>query len=141
MVTDELEELLTEAYKHLKHGRFRMALTAASKVYKQSPDNYKAAMCLARATLENGAPARALQLANIAVEISNDDVNSYLYRGYLLMRMSIFDGALSDLDYAILRKPDLLSWAFLNKARTLAGLGRFFEALEEIEKANESDSE
>jgi SpoVK/Ycf46/Vps4 family AAA+-type ATPase/tetratricopeptide (TPR) repeat protein len=141
LVTDELEELLTEAYKHLKHGRFRMALTAASKVYKQSPDNYKAAMCLARATLENGAPARALQLANIAVEISNDDVNSYLYRGYLLMRMSIFDGALSDLDYAILRKPDLISWAFLNKARTLAGLGRFFEALEEIEKANESDSE
>lgn len=140
-MTDDIEELLTEAYEHLKHGRFRMALTSARRVYEQCPENDKAVMCLAWASLENSDPARALELANIAVEISNDNVNSHLYRGYLLMRMSIFDGALTDLDYAISHKPDLLSWAHLNKARTLAGLERFFEALEEIEKIEETENE
>ena len=141
MITDDLEELLAEAYEHLKHGRYRMALTAARRVYEQCPENDKAVMCLAWASLENGDPAHALELANIAVETSNDNVNSRLYRGYLLMRMSVFEGALSDLDKAISQKPDLLSWAYLNKARTLAGMGRFFEALEEIENINETDTE
>jgi len=141
LVTDDLEELLLEAYGHLKHGRFRMALTAARKVYQQSPEDYNAIMCLAWATLENGDPSQAFELANLAVEISNNDTNSLLYRGYLLMRMSIFDGALSDLDKAISSKTDLASWAYLNKARTLAGMGRFFEALEEIDKTNGNDNE
>ena len=141
MVIDEIEELLTEAYEHLKHGRFRMALITSRRIYEQRPDDYNALLCLAWATLENGDPAHALELANLAVEISNDSVNSRLYRGYLLMRMSVFDGALSDLNNAISRQPELLSWAHLNKARTLAGMNRFFEALEEIEKVASADPE
>jgi SpoVK/Ycf46/Vps4 family AAA+-type ATPase/tetratricopeptide (TPR) repeat protein len=141
LVTDEIEELLAEAYEHLKYGRFRMALTTSRRIYEQKPDDYNALLCLAWATLENGDPAYALELANLAVEISNDNVNSRLYRGYFLMRMSVFDGALSDLNNAISRKPELLSWAHLNKARTLAGMSRFFEALEEIEKATAADPE
>ncbi len=141
LITDDLDELLAEAYEHLKQGRFRMALTAARKVYEQKPEDFNAIMCLAWAALENGEPAYALELANLAVEVSNDDVNSRLYRGFLLMRMSVFEGAISDLDNAISRKPDMLSWAHLNKARALAGMQRFFEALEEIEKAIQIDSE
>jgi len=141
LVIDEIEELLTEAYEHLKHGRFRMALITSRRIYEQRPDDYNALLCLAWATLENGDPAHALELANLAVEISNDSVNSRLYRGYLLMRMSVFDGALSDLNNAISRQPELLSWAHLNKARTLAGMNRFFEALEEIEKVASADPE
>jgi len=140
LVTEDLDEILAEAYEHLKQGRYRMALTAAKKVYDQKPDDFKVIMCLAWATLENGDPVYALELANNAVQISGDNVNARLYRGFLLMRMGVFDGAISDLDNAILREPDLLSWAHLNKARALAGLGRFFEALEEIEKAIQIDS-
>ena len=141
MVTDEIEELLVEAYEHLKHGRFRMALTTSRNIYEQKPDDYNALLCFAWATLENGDPAYALELANLAVEMSKDNANARLYRGYLLMRMSVFDGALSDLNYAISHKPESISWAYLNKARTLAGMNRFFEALEEIEKASDVDSE
>ncbi len=141
MATGELDELLTEAYEHLKQGRFRMALTAARNVYEQKSDDFNAIMCYAWATLENGDPVYALELANIAVEVSDDDVNTRLYRGFLLMRMAVYEGAISDLDNAILRKPALLSWAHLNKARALAGMGRFFEGLEEIEKAIEIDTE
>jgi tetratricopeptide (TPR) repeat protein len=129
LVTDEIEELLVEAYEHLKHGRFRMALTTSRNIYEQKPDDYNALLCFAWATLENGDPAYALELANLAVEMSKGNANARLYRGYLLMRMSVFDGALSDLNYAISHKPDSISWAYLNKARTLAGMNRFFEAL------------
>ena len=53
MVTDEIEELLVEAYEHLKHGRFRMALTTSRNIYEQKPDDYNALLCFAWATLEN----------------------------------------------------------------------------------------
>ncbi len=136
---DELDDQLKEAFEHLRQGRYRMALTAAKLVYNQKPYDFNAASCYAWALLENGNPSQALELANIAVKIGNDEVNSRLYRGFLLMRMSIFEGAISDLNFAIAQKPDLLSWAHLNKARALGGLGRFFEGLEEIDKAIEID--
>lgn len=135
MTNDELDELLQEAYEHLQQGRYRMALVAAKTVYDQRQYDYNAASCLAWAMLENGYPAQALELANLAVQVSDNDVNSRLYRGFLLMRMGIFEGAILDLDWALLKKPDLLAWAYLNKARALGGLGRFFEGLEEIDKA------
>ncbi len=118
-----------------------MALTAAKKVYEQKPYDFRAACCLAWATLENGNPHQALELANQAVQTAADNVDARLYRGFLLMRMSIFEGAISDLDWAISKKPDLIVWAYLNKARALAGLGRYFEGLEEIDRAIELDKE
>jgi SpoVK/Ycf46/Vps4 family AAA+-type ATPase len=139
LTSEELDDLLNQAYEHLRQNRFRMALTAARQVFDERQNDYNAASCLAWALLENGYPAQALEMANLAVQISGEDVNSRLYRGFLLMRMSIFEGAISDLDWAIAKKPDLLAWAHLNKARALAGEGRFFEGLEEIEKAIEID--
>jgi SpoVK/Ycf46/Vps4 family AAA+-type ATPase len=139
VTSEELDDLLKEAYEHLRQNRFRMALTVARQVFDERQNDYNAASCLAWALLENGYPAQALEMANLAVQISGDDVNPRLYRGFLLMRMSIFEGAISDLDWAIAKAPDLLTWAHLNKARALGGLGRFFEGLEEIEKAIEID--
>ncbi len=141
MTPEELDELLDEAFEHLRQGRYRMALTAAKQVYDQRQNDFNAATCLAWSLLENGYPSQALEMANLAVQVSNDDVSSRLYRGFLLMRMSIFEGALSDLDYAISKKTDMPVWAHLNKARSLGGLGRYFEGLEEIEKAIENDEE
>ena len=139
-ISEDYRTILEEAYEHLRQGRYRMALTSAKKVNEENPDDFNAASCLAWAYLENGEPAEALETANYAVEIGGDDVNPRLYRGYLLMRMSVFEGALADLDWAISKKPDLLSWAHLNKARALAGLGRYFEGLEEVEKAIKIDN-
>jgi SpoVK/Ycf46/Vps4 family AAA+-type ATPase/tetratricopeptide (TPR) repeat protein len=136
---EDIEELLNEAYGHLQSGRYRMALTAAKNAYEIKPDDFRILNCLAWATLENGNPAQALEYANLAVKISKDDIDARLYRGFLLMRMSIFEGAISDLDYAIEHNTSSLSWAYLNKARSLAGLGRYFEGLEEVEKAIHAD--
>lgn len=139
MNPSESLELLSEAYDHLWHGRFRMALAAAQKVYDERPEDYNAALCLAWALLENGEPARALELANLAVELSGNALNARLYRGFFLSRMSIFEGALSDINSSIKQQQTLIIWSYINKARSLAGLGRYFEALEEIENAIQLD--
>ncbi len=138
-ISEDYNTILEEAYEHLRQGRYRMALTSAKKVHEENPDDFNAASCLAWAYLENGEPVESLEMANYSVELGGEDVNPRLYRGYLLMRMSVFEGAIADLDWAISKKPNLLSWAHLNKARALAGLGRYFEGLEEIEKAIKID--
>jgi SpoVK/Ycf46/Vps4 family AAA+-type ATPase len=111
-----------------------MALTTAKKVYDLRPEEFRSICCYAWANLENGNPLQALELANYAVHIHPDETDARLYRGYLLMRMSIFEGAVSDLEFAISHKTDMLMWAYCNKSRALAGLGKYFEAIEEIDK-------
>ncbi len=138
MTSEELDELLSEAKEHLNQGRFRMALTAAKKVYEEKPNNIEASAFMAWALLENGYSAESLELANLAVQENRNDVNVYLYRGFLLMRMSIFSGAVSDLDRAIENNTDQLSWAHLNKARALAGLGKYAEGMKEIDLSLET---
>ncbi|MDR3610728.1 MAG: AAA family ATPase [Ignavibacteriaceae bacterium] len=135
MAQADYNELLAEAFDHLNKGRTRMALTASKKVYDINPEDFKSICCYAWASLENGNPHQALELANYAVQISPNEADARLYRGYLLMRMSVFEGAISDLDYAISDKTNMVIWAYINKTRALAGLGRYQEALEVIDKA------
>ena len=135
MTTEELNTLQEEAYDHLWNGRYRIALEAAKKVYRDRPDDSESAICLAWALLENGNPVKAMEYANLAVELKGDSVKAHLYRGYLLMRMSIFEGAVSDFDFAIHQQKESLGWAYLNKARTLAGMEKFSEAQKTLELA------
>ena len=135
MTNEELNTLQEEAYDHLWNGRYRMALDAARKVYNDRPDESEAAICFAWALLENGNPVKAMEYANLAVELKGDSTKAHLYRGYLLMRMSIFEGANADFDYAIHQQKDSLAWAYINKARTLAGMEKFSEAEKTLELA------
>ncbi len=135
MTSEEFDELIEEVDSHLNNGRYKMALTAANRVYDHKPYDTNAIIYLAWANLENGNLIQTLELANLAVQLNDDDVTAKLYRGYFLMRMSIFDGSLSDLTYAINNNTKKIQWAYLNKARALAGLQRYFEGLEEIENA------
>jgi len=131
---EDYNELLAEAFEHLNKGRNRIALTVAKKVYDLQPDKFGSICCYAWAQLENSNPYQALELVDYAVKIHPDETEARLYRGYLLMRMGIYEGAISDLDFAISNNTEMLVWANLNKARCLAGLGKYSEALESIEK-------
>ena len=134
MTTEELEEQIEETFEHLDQGRYRMALTSAKRVYEEFPEDYKSSICLAWALMENGNSIEALELANLAVKLSSNNVIANTYRGYLLTRMSIYDGALSDLDFAINNKTPLPELAAKSKARALAGLLKFDEAKGVLEK-------
>lgn len=125
---DELNNLQSEAYDHLWNGRFRLALSAAEKVYLYRPDDSDAALCYAWALLENGNPAKAMDYANLAVELKGDSVKARVYRAFLLSRMSIYEGAIADIDQSIDKQKETLAWTYLNKARSYLGLKNFQEA-------------
>ncbi len=128
MTNDELNNLQIEAYDHLWNGRFRMALAAAEKLYQFRPNDSEAAICLAWAYLENGQPSKAMEYANLAVELQGNLSKTRFFRAYILTRMSIFEGAIADIDKTISSEKNLLSWTYLNQARAYAGLKKFDEA-------------
>jgi Flp pilus assembly protein TadD len=101
MTNDELNILQAEAYDHLWNGRFRMALAAADKLYQLRPNDSEAAICLAWAYLENGHPSKAMEYANLAVELQGNLSKPRFFRAYILTRMSIFEGAIADIDKTI----------------------------------------
>ncbi|MEJ5350209.1 MAG: AAA family ATPase [Melioribacteraceae bacterium] len=130
MTNEELNNLQAEAYEHLWNGRYRLALSTAEKVYEYRPDDSEAAICLAWAYLENGNPSKALEFANLAVELKGESSRTRFFRAYLLSRLSIFEGAVADIEKSLNQEKDLLSWTYLTLARSYAGLGKFDEALE-----------
>lgn len=136
---EELDEKLKDAFDHLTEGRYRMALSNAQQVFKVRQTDFRVAICLAWAYLENGDPNLALEYADLAVKLSKEMPQTKLYRGFILMRMGIFDGAITDLDTVIRTKTEPLSWAHHLKAKALAGLGRYEDALEEFDLAIKAD--
>ncbi|MFA7228570.1 MAG: CDC27 family protein, partial [Melioribacteraceae bacterium] len=135
MFDEELNTLQAEAYDHLWNGRFRLALNISEKVYQSRPDDSEAAICYAWALLENGNPIKAMDYANLSVELKGDSIKARVYRAYLLYRMSIFEGALADTDQSIDKQKEILAWTYLNRARAFAGLQKFEEANNSLELA------
>lgn len=135
MNNEELNGLQSEAYEHLWSGRHRLALNAAEKVYEYRPDDSEAAVCLAWAYLENGNPTKAMEYANLAVELKGDSAKTRMFRAYLLTRMSIFEGAIADIEKTADKERKLLSWTYLTKARALAGIKKFEEANNAVQYA------
>ncbi len=135
MTSDELRALQSEVLDHLWNGRHRLALSSSEKLFKERPNDSEAVVLYAWALLENGDPIKAMDFANLAVELTGDSFLAKLYRGFLLMRMSIFEGALSDIDQTLDKQKEMLAWTYLNKARSLAGLKKFDEANKSFELA------
>jgi len=132
---EELNSLQSEAYDHLWNGRFRLALNCAEKVYQSRPDDSEAAICYAWALLENGNPMKAMDYANLSVELKGDSIKARVYRAYLLYRMSIFEGAIADTDHSIDKQKEILAWTYLNRSKSFAGLQKFEEAQSAVELA------
>lgn len=133
MTNEELNNLQTEAYEHLWNGRHRLALSAAEKVYEYRPDDSDSAICLAWAFLENGHPSKAIEYANLAVELKGDSAKTRFFRSYLLTRMGIYEGAIADIEKTMPKEKNLLSWTYLTQTRAYAGLKKFDEADKTLE--------
>ncbi len=136
---EELDEMLKEAFNHLNHGRHRLALNLAQKVFEHRQNDFRVAICLAWSFLENSEPSAALEYADLAVKLSNDSPQTKIYRGFVLMRMGIFLGAIQDLEAVITSDKGPISWAHHLKAKALAGIGKFREAYDEFESAIRTD--
>ncbi len=97
----EFDDLVKETFEHLAQGRHRVALQNAQKLYNLRPKDCRAAICLAWSYVETGDPAQALDYANLAVQLGRDAVETRLYRGFILQRLSMFEEAIIDLDVVI----------------------------------------
>jgi SpoVK/Ycf46/Vps4 family AAA+-type ATPase len=135
MTNEELNNLQTEAYDHLWHGRYRLALNAAVKLCEYRPNDSEAIICAAWAYLENGNPSKAMEYANLAVELKGDLSRTRFFRAYLLTRMGIYEGAIADIGKNIDEEKELLSWTLITKARAYAGLKKFNEAIKTFDSA------
>jgi len=132
---EEFDDLLKEAFEHLEQNRFRMALTSAQKVYELRQNDYRAVVCLAWAYLENGFSSSALEYADLACQLEEEKAFPHLYRGYILLRLGIYEGAMQDLNYVIFKEVFAVDKALHFKAQCLAGLGKFPEALDTFESS------
>lgn len=136
---EEFNQKLAEAFDHLRQGRHRLALTSAKKLYEANHNDFRAALCLAWAYLENGNAASALEYSDLSVRLGKGRIQTRIYRGFILMRLGIFEGAITDIDFVLSANKESISWAHHLKAKCLAGLQKYSEALEEFEKAIETD--
>lgn len=139
MFFEDIDDVLKDAFEHLRLGRYKLALADAHRVFDEKPEDPETISCLAWALLENGESSEALEFANIAVKISGESALPRLYRGYILSRLSIYEGAISDFTYAISNGCRDINWAYINKARSLAGLERYYDALSELDKVETTD--
>lgn len=131
----ETNRKISDIFEHLENGRFRLALTQAEQLIKEVPDESEVAICYAWSLLENGDPVNAMEFINRAVELKNYSIKAKMYRGFLLMRMSIFEGSIKDFDISIEKYKENLCWLYLNKAKSLAGSGKYQESLLSLEYA------
>ena len=131
LTPEQYSQLKKETYEHLYSGRRKLALENAKVMFRNRPDDSEAAICLAWALLENGDPTDAMEFANLAVEL-DDSPQTKLFRGFILSRMSIFEGALADLEEALTQHKEIYVWSLFNKVRALAGMQQFDKAISTI---------
>lgn len=133
MALDDLNKLQQDAFEHLHKGRARMALQLAEDIYGKRPNDAVAALCYAWASLETGDVVKAEYLTNLSSSLPGDAVTSRMYRGYMNMRLSSFEGAIYDFNMSAGHQKDLLAWTYLNKSKSLVLINqiekaeRFFE--------------
>lgn len=129
MENQSLGQLQQEAFDHLLKGRHRMALPLAEELISKNKNNSEACVCYAWALLENSDPINAEKYLKLSEEQPGDTLIARMYRAYVQMRLSSFEGAVYDFNMTEGKQKELLAWTYLNKAKALAAMG-------ETEKAN-----
>ncbi len=130
MDQQSLNKIQQEAFEHLFKGRARMALPLAEQLIKERANDSEAAVCYAWALLENNDPVNAEKYMKLSADLPGSSMTAKMYRAYLQMRLSSFEGAVYDFNMTEGKQKELLAWTYLNKAKSLAAIG-------DIEKATD----
>ena len=131
----DFHKKLNEVFDHLWSGRNRLALPIAEKLYNEFPDEPEVVLSYAWALFENGEHIKAMDYAVTVEEPQYPSIRLNLIQGYLMMRMSLFEGAVENFDRAKELLKRYLIWAYEIKAKSLAGINKFQEALEDFSLA------
>jgi len=135
LIHTDFNKLLEETYNHLWNGRSRLALSNAKKLFKLQPSNSESAIIFAWALLENGYPIKALEYADLSLQLNGSSTKSKMVRAQILLRLNILDGATEDFKISIKNQKNFLGNSYLQYARLEASKGELLKALNLVEKA------
>lgn len=121
---------ISEIKEHLNNNRFKLALILAKKFYEEQPENPDSLILYSKSLIENFNPFLAIQVANEAVDLFKKNPEVFINRAEILYRMSIFSGALFDIETYLNLTKDLNSKIL--KAKILSGLENFQQAAVEL---------
>lgn len=131
----DFHKLLNETYNHLWNGKNKLALTNARKLFNNYPNNSEAATVLAWALLESGYPIKALEYADLSLQVNGNDAKSKMIRAKILIRLNITDGASEDLTFSIENQKQFLGNSYIQYARLEAQKRNQLNAIKFLEKA------
>ena len=140
MTQIDFHRLLDETYGHLWNGRSRLALTNAKKIFNHYPENSEASIILAWALLENGYPIKALEYADLSLQLNGSSTKSKMVRAQILQQLSILEGATDDFIISIKSQKRFLGRSFIQYAKAEASKGELLKAVKLVEKAMQTDS-
>jgi len=136
----DFHRLLDETYNHIWNGRSRLALANAKKIFKNDPENSEASIVLAWALLENGYPIKALEYADLSLQLNGSSTISKMVRAQILQQLNILEGATDDFNFSIKNQKRFLGSSLLQYAKTEASKGELLKAIKLVEKALHIDS-
>ncbi|MCF6269992.1 MAG: AAA family ATPase [Melioribacteraceae bacterium] len=136
----DFHKLLDETYTHLWNGRSRLALTNAIKLFKNNQENSEASIILAWALLENGYPIKALEYADLSLQLHGSSTKSKMVRAQILLQLNILEGAKDDFSFSIKNQKRFLGRSYIQNAKAEASKGELLKAIKLVEKANLVDS-
>jgi SpoVK/Ycf46/Vps4 family AAA+-type ATPase len=131
----DFHRLLDETYDHLWNGRSRLALSNAKKIFKNHQTNSEAALILAWALLENGYPIKALEYADLSLQLNGSSTKSKMVRAQILLQLNILEGASDDFDFSIRNQKHFLGRSYIQKAKAEASKGELLKGVKLAEKA------
>ncbi len=136
----DFHKIINETYNHLWNGRSRLALSNAKKIFKHHKNNSEAAVILAWALLESGYPIKALEYADLSLQLNGSSTKSKMVRAKILLRLNIIDGADADFNFSINTQKNFLGNSYIQYARLEASKGEYLKALKLVEQSTFIDS-
>jgi tetratricopeptide (TPR) repeat protein len=129
MPLSDFNKLTQETFEHLHAGRARVALKLAKELMEKRPESAEAAICFAWASLDTGDAVSAKEYTDLSEQLEGDPIITRMYRGYMQMRLSSFEGAVYDFNMTEGIQKNLLAWTYLNKAKSLASMNDYSKAV------------
>lgn len=145
-LTDKMESYsvsvraqLTRASDLIEAGRPQQAAEVLEAAFASRPDNHTVLNKLAATYFEMNQPVRARALWLKAERMRPGEFRTYMNLASCCIEMKWFEEALRHADRAVAQRPTIGETHFL-RARVLAYLGRFAEAVEVLETVEQLDT-
>jgi len=133
----DIHMLLSEAKENIEKRKYSEVRETCRKVLKLKPENAMAYHFLGKSYYNEGLYNEAFEYYTKHVKLKPESYGGYNNLGLSLAMQNRFDEAIENFSQSIHISPYLLPEPYYNLAHALRKLGRFEEALRQLQKARE----